>query len=200
MPKIVDWDARRDEVLEATWRVIARDGLEKTTIRRIAKEAGFSHGILSHYFSNKQDILASAILLTHQRVRDRIIRKTEGLAGLEALRVAMLEALPLDAPRALDAKIEVSFWHQVLGNPDLARIQADEFERFWSRLHGLLEDAQGLGQLRRGLDIDQATHELIILVDGISIQHVMYPKRMPPKRQVALLDALLGSFRGMSED
>ena len=39
MPKIVDWDERRDEILSATWRVIARDGIDGATIRAIAKEA-----------------------------------------------------------------------------------------------------------------------------------------------------------------
>ena len=38
MPKIVDWDARRDEILSATWRVIARDGIARATIRAIARE------------------------------------------------------------------------------------------------------------------------------------------------------------------
>ena len=39
MPKIVDWDAQRDEILSATWRVIARDGITGATIRAIAREA-----------------------------------------------------------------------------------------------------------------------------------------------------------------
>ena len=45
VPKIVDWDARRDEILDATWRVIARDGLVNTTVRAIAREAGCSQGV-----------------------------------------------------------------------------------------------------------------------------------------------------------
>ena len=44
MPKIVDWDARRDEILSATWRVIARDGIAGATIRAIAREANCSRG------------------------------------------------------------------------------------------------------------------------------------------------------------
>ena len=31
MPKIVDWDARRDEILSATWWVIARDGITRVS-------------------------------------------------------------------------------------------------------------------------------------------------------------------------
>ena len=63
MPKIVDWDARRDEILAATWRVIARDGIARATIRAIAREADCSRGILAHYFDDKADILGSALLL-----------------------------------------------------------------------------------------------------------------------------------------
>src|ERR1700737_3356965 len=113
MPKIVDWDAKRDEILSATWRVIARDGIAKTTIRAIAREANCSHGILSHYFSDKADILGAALVMSHRRVRDRIDDLTAELTGLAALRVVMLEALPLDARRDLEAQIEISFWGRV---------------------------------------------------------------------------------------
>ena len=96
MPKIVDWDARRDEILSATWRVIARDGIARATIRAIAREADCSRGILAHYFDDKADILGSALLLSHRRVVARMDARAAGLTGLAALRVIMLEALPLD--------------------------------------------------------------------------------------------------------
>jgi len=120
LPKIVDWEARKDEILEATWRVIARDGLAQTTVRAIAREANCSQGILSHYFDDKMDILASALLLSHRRVRDRTEKKVAGRSGLEALRIALLEALPLDAERELEARIEVSFWGRLLSDTRLS--------------------------------------------------------------------------------
>ncbi|MBA4102389.1 MAG: TetR/AcrR family transcriptional regulator, partial [Arthrobacter sp.] len=36
MPKIVDHDERRLELVDATWRIIARQGLEGATMREIA--------------------------------------------------------------------------------------------------------------------------------------------------------------------
>ena len=119
MPKIVNWDERRDEILSATWRVIARDGIAKATIRAIAREAHCSPGILAHYFGDKADILGAALLLSHRRVRARMDARAAGLAGLDALRVIMLEALPLDDERDLEARIEISFWGRALGNPEL---------------------------------------------------------------------------------
>ena len=101
MPKIVDWDARRDEILSATWRVIARDGIARATIRAIAREAGCSRGILAHYFDDKADILGSALVMSHRRVVTRMEARAAGLTGLAALRVIMLEAPPAaDARRA----------------------------------------------------------------------------------------------------
>jgi len=128
MPKIVDWDARRDEILSATWRVIARDGITGATIRAIAREASCSRGILAHYFDDKADILGSALVMSHRRVVARMTARADGLTGLAALRVVMLEALPLDEQRDLEAQIEISFWGRALGNPGLRKLQHAEFE------------------------------------------------------------------------
>jgi AcrR family transcriptional regulator len=194
MPKIVDWDARRDEILSATWRVIARDGIAKATIREIAREAGCSRGILAHYFDDKADILGSALVMSHRRVAARMDARAAGLAGLDALRVIMLEALPLDAPRDLEAQIEISFWGRALGTAELRDLQHTEFERLCSRLRRHLSEARDRGEVADGVDLDLATHQLVVLIDGISAERVLYPGRVAPARQVEMLDALLDSL------
>ena len=194
MPKIVDWEQKRDEILSATWRVIAREGLSGTTIRAIAKEAKCSQGILSHYFSDKADILGAALVLSHRRVAQRMNERTRGLRGMEALRVVMDEALPLDAQRDLEAQIEVSFWGRVLSSSELLTLQHSEFDHLLQRLRGHLLEAAELGELDPGLDVDVAAHELVMLIDGLSVERVLYPTMVPPERQLALLDRMLEGF------
>jgi AcrR family transcriptional regulator len=195
MPKVVDWDARRDEILSATWRVIARDGIAKATTRAIAREAACSPGILAHYFDNKADILGAALVMSHRGVGARMDASTAGLRGLDALRVVMLEALPLDEKRDLEAQIEISFWGRALGNAELRELQHREFDRLRARLRGHLAEAAELGHLGEGVDLDFATHQLVVLIDGVSAERVLYPDRVPPERQVNLLDNLLGGLR-----
>lgn len=195
MPKIVDWDARRDEILSATWRVIGRDGIAKATISAIAREADCSRGILAHYFDDKADILGSALMMSHRRVGARMDASAAGHRGLDALRIVMLEALPLDEVRDLEAQIEISFWGRALGNPVLADLQHSEFDRLRTRLRAHLEEAVKLGEIAADVDVDLATHQLVVLIDGVSAQRVLYPGRVPPQRQIDLLDALLGSLR-----
>jgi AcrR family transcriptional regulator len=195
LPKIVDWDARRDEILSATWRVIARDGLARATIRAIAREAGCSPGILAHYFDDKADILGSALLMSHKRVAARMDAGTAGLSGLEALKVVMLEALPLDERRDLEAQIEISFWGRALGTAELRELQHTEFDHLCARLHRHLKEARDRGELAGPVDIALATHQLVVLIDGLSAERVLYPGRVTPQRQVEMLETLLDSFR-----
>jgi AcrR family transcriptional regulator len=194
MPKIVDWDARRDEILSATWRVIARDGIARATISAIAREANCSRGILAHYFDDKADILGSALVMSHRRVAARMDAAAESLRGLDALRVVMLEALPLDERRDLEAQIEISFWGRALGNPALRDLQHSEFDHLLARLRRHLREAAGLGQLRADIDISLAAHQLVVLIDGISAERVLYPDRVTPDRQRKMLREQLAGF------
>lgn len=195
MPKIVDWDARRDEILSATWRVIARDGLARATIRAIAREASCSPGVLAHYFDDKADILGSALVMSHRRVAARMDAGTAGLTGLEALRVVMLEALPLDERRDLEAQIEISFWGRALGTAELRELQHSEFDHLCARLRRHLEEAGERGELAGSVDVGLATHQLVVLIDGLSAERVLYPGRVTPQRQIQMLETLLDSFR-----
>lgn len=191
MPKIVDHELRRQELLAATWRVIARTGIIGVTMREIAREAGVSTGVLAHYFADKEALLAAALRLSHQQVYARIRERTQGLLGLSAIRALMLEALPLDDERLLEAQIEINFLALALGNSALRELQHEEFERFWDALHYRVSEAQKLGQIPAGADSSDITHELVILVEGLSQEAVLYPSRATPQRQCQTLNAVL---------
>jgi len=57
MPKIVDHDAYRDDLLSRCFWVFTQYGYDKVTMRKIAQALGVSTGTLYHYFPNKQAII-----------------------------------------------------------------------------------------------------------------------------------------------
>ena len=63
MPKIVDHEQRRDEIALVACRVVAEYGFDQATIVRIAREAGYTTGMVAHYFDTKQDIIIAALRL-----------------------------------------------------------------------------------------------------------------------------------------
>jgi hypothetical protein len=52
-------------------------------------------------------------------------------------------------------------------------------------------EAQKLGQIWPGSDPSDITHELVILVEGLSLEAVLYPSRATPQRQCQTLNAIL---------
>ncbi|WP_327090065.1 TetR family transcriptional regulator [Nonomuraea sp. NBC_01738] len=178
MPKIVDHDERRRDVLTAASRVIVRDGIDAATTRAIAKEAGLSNGVLSHYFADKDEILLSALRESHQRIRARIVAKVDGATGLTALREVLLDNLPLDAERTRETRLEVSFWSRTLASEALAAVQRAEAAELRAAVRELLGQARDAGEIREGLDLDDAAEQLLALVDGLSLHRVLYPERL----------------------
>ncbi|SDK22467.1 TetR/AcrR family transcriptional regulator [Nonomuraea jiangxiensis] len=178
MPKIVDHDERRRELLSAARRVIVRDGIDAATTRAIAKEAGYSNGVLAHYFADKDEILLSALRQSHQRIRDRLTGKVGGRSGLAALRELLLDNLPLDGERTHETRLEVSFWSRSLASERLAEVQRTEAGELRAAVRELLGQARAAGELRTDDGLDDLTEHLLALVDGLSLHLLLYPGRL----------------------
>jgi AcrR family transcriptional regulator len=193
MPKVVDHEERREEL--AAWRVIAERGIDEATIREIARESGYSSGVLAHYFKNKDDLLAHALLLSHGRIRRRYVDDMQASTAIEALKAVILDNLPMDKQRNLEMRIEMSFWARALRNDELHEIQEKESEVFRKLFRKLVEEAQEEAEISPELDRETVLEVLGSLIDGASLRGLLYPKRMPPKKQAALVDYALGLLK-----
>lgn len=174
--------------------MIDRYGLEEATTRRIAEEAGYSNGVLAHYFTDKDDILVQALTLAHAHVRARAAAVTTGRDGVAALRAVVEEALPLDPARLLEARIEFSFLERARTVPRLREVHRDEQAHFRARLGDLVRGARDEGALSPAVTDDEAVAQILVLVDGLSIQALLDPERLLPAVQLRLLDLLLAAW------
>ncbi|GII61247.1 HTH-type transcriptional regulator PksA [Sphaerisporangium krabiense] len=198
MPKIVDHDVRREEVVDAARRVILREGIDAATTRAIAKEAGYSNGVLTHYFADKDDILLSALRSSHRRIVERLRAKLAGLTGLAALRELLLDNLPLDEERARETALEVGFWGRSLTGGTLLEVQREEAAELRHLVRALLDAAERAGEIAPGQDLDDAAERLLALVDGLSLHRLLYPDRLSPETLRRLMTAELDRLGGAS--
>jgi len=77
MPKIVNHNEYREEMLEKCFHFFSRKGFSKVTMREIAEEIGISTGTLYHYFSTKENVLGDLIAWAGEKnVGDYISRIT----------------------------------------------------------------------------------------------------------------------------
>jgi AcrR family transcriptional regulator len=191
MPKKVDHEARREELVLAAWRVIAARGIDEVTIREIARESGYSSGVLAHYFENKDDLLAHALRLSHTRIRRRYDDEVQAPVAADALKAILLDNLPLDEQRDLETRIEMSFWARALRNEALHEIQQQESETLRALLRELVEKAQVDGAIAPEHDREEILELLGAVIDGISLHALLYPDRLPAKKQAAVMEFAL---------
>jgi AcrR family transcriptional regulator len=196
LPKVVDHDERREEIVAAAGRLIARQGLEAATVRAIAAEAGFSSGVIDHYFADKDDLLLQALAASHRRISARFSRVTRGRWGLAAVRALLADNLPTDSTRRDETRMEVQFWARSLGDEALLDVQRRETAAFRGQLRKHLDEAVAAGELGGTVDPDDALERLLALMDGISVRAVIEPSRLPPARQLALLDEEMRRLSG----
>ena len=192
MPRTVDVVERRARVAAAARAVIARDGPDAASVRRVAAEAGSSTTVVTHYFADKEALLAAAVEDAYRAVEARMAAHVHGgPGGLTTLRAVLLEALPLDVERVAEARVWMAFWSMAATHPALRAVQTAGYGAWRELVARLLTEAAERGEVAAGLDTGGVGEELMCLVDGLLMQSTLEPDRLPPTRQVHLLDVAL---------
>ena len=194
MPKIVDHDARREEIAQALWRVVRRDGIRAASVRTVAAEAGWSAGAVRYYFPDQAGLMTFAMDLVARRVGDRIgAIKPTGTPTEIALRY-LEEVIPLDVERLAEFDIWLSFTAQAQaesGAGGLRELLAPVNQGLRTLCETLLANLAQTGALRPNLRLELETERLHALIDGLSLHAAVQPSATTPKRVREILRAHL---------
>ena len=79
------FEQRRAELSEATLQTLANLGYARTSLREIAQNSAYSHGVLHYYFSDKLDLILCSV--RHYKARcvqryDEVVEKADTYDGL----------------------------------------------------------------------------------------------------------------------
>ncbi len=193
MPKIVDHAKRRDEIALVACQVVASHGFEQATVARIARAAGYTTGMVAHYYDSKQDVILAALRLMLFRIEVRLTRERE--SSEENLISALTEGLAVDKQRFTECAFWMAFWGQVPADKKLKRLNVwvhREYSRLyercfaahwpeWSRLPAAARDA--------------VLRSVSTTMNGLTAGAVTSPRDWPAAKQVAHLTLQLDLLR-----
>ncbi|WP_328922721.1 TetR/AcrR family transcriptional regulator [Streptomyces griseoaurantiacus] len=193
---------RREEaeaaLLDAAAELVAEQGLRALTLARVGERAGYSRGLVTHYFGSKQALV------------ERLARAAQsgfvpGLADLPPGPDRLLRLI--DGYLAQQTKHErplnrafLLLWMEAATSPDLARLFADRTEAFRTDLREDLTAGIAEGTIRPGLPVEETTAAIVAQLRGIAIQLLVTPESLDlPALRVFLTDhwrrALTGGGR-----
>jgi AcrR family transcriptional regulator len=196
MPKIVDHAQRRDEIAQVACQVVAGHGFEHATMARIARAAGYTTGMVAHYFDSKQEIILAALRLILTRIEQRLTRERDhtesGLLGV------LSESLAIDEARFIECAFWMEFWGHVSADKKLRRLNAwvhREYLRLYARClaEHWPESARWPKPVR-----EQVLGSIVTFLNGLTASAVTSPGDWPAKRQIEQLSLQLELLKGWS--
>jgi AcrR family transcriptional regulator len=158
--------ARRQDLIEATWRLLARSGWRDLTVDDICAEAGASKGAFYGYFERKQDVLI-ALLENEAAAMEALLadlraEETDAVEQLNRFAHAMLE-------RAADparVQLRADVWAALASEPATRDRFADTVTRQRKAVRALIEDGIEAGELR-AVPANAMASILLALTEGL---------------------------------
>jgi AcrR family transcriptional regulator len=172
MPRLSP-SARRDEIIAATLRVAAVKGLGNTTVRDVAAEMGTSSGLIHHYFSSMDEVLAAAF--EHAAGADLALTAEEigtSANAADALSTFFAAYTRLDEYSAFQLWLDA--WAEARRRPALGAT-SQRLNLAWQQLIATTI-ARGIEEDSMSCDDPSATAwRVLSLLDGLSMQLAAHP-------------------------
>ncbi|MCM5703062.1 transcriptional regulator BetI [Larsenimonas salina] len=195
MPKVGMEPIRRHQLINATMQAIDEAGLADTTIARVARTAGVSTGIISHYFGGKDGLLEATMRYVLSELgitiskRRAAIGTQDARAHLKAIVEANFDSTQIS--RCV-MKTWLAFWATSMHREDLMRLQRVNDRRLYSNL---------CFQFQKHLSRDsaqEAARGLAALIDGLWLRGALAPEGLNTARAIHIAfdyidERLLGS-------
>jgi AcrR family transcriptional regulator len=168
--------ARRDQILRAAARCVAKEGFHRTTMADVIATAGLSAGAVYGYFPSKRDLIRTlaeeALDAAAQRLTELTTR--EGPVDLRQTIDELIDAATgtygADSPN-----IAVQVWAEAGRDADVAATAALHFDRLRAALAGVVARCQADGTVPAHADPEACALVLIGVLEGLVVQQVIDP-------------------------
>jgi AcrR family transcriptional regulator len=163
-----------DALVEATARILVREGFDKASTNRIAEKAGVSIGSLYQYFPTKEALVA-AVIDRHNADLMRVVRNA--LAEMTTLpvkdAVRRLVAVAIDAHR-VDPRLHRVLAEQIPRTGRLEKVEAFNRE-YYAMFKAFLEDHK---DELRAIDLGLAAYVCVTSIEALTHTAVLHRPEM----------------------
>ncbi|NJN73808.1 MAG: TetR family transcriptional regulator [Limnothrix sp. RL_2_0] len=173
---------RRSQVALAAMKLIAEQGLQKTSLRAIAHELGCTTGVLTHYFRNKDELLLFLLEVVMERLAEKMAITVQDVEGIDRLTVMMLAVFPTTDELKQIWRVWLAFVGYMPGHVGLMEEHKTLYQEFKTSLKNELTALVETGAIATDLDLDFEAAAWIALMDGIGVNMLAAPQTYSDKQ------------------
>jgi len=187
MSVAVSQQERRLEVSEAAWRVIVREGLDRTSMRAIAQEMNCTTGVVTHYFRNKEALILFALGQVTERLQVLMQNALENVSGTERLVVMLSAFLPIDVQRQEILRVWVAFLGYAVGRDQLMAEHQQSAAQLREVIIQELKHLQTNQLIRSDIDPEIESNALLAFGNGVSLDSLIQAHRLSCEQQELII-------------
>lgn len=182
---------RRQELIDAAIRSISEIGYNDVTVQSICEEAGFSRGLIGHYFSGKDELLLEAV----RKVADELgaaTRATVRVAGTDPIDRLHAIVVASFRPPGFSAE-KAAVWAALAGTARWSPSLAEIYRNLWSGYRKAIARLLVRAAEQRGLSLDPDRSALLFsqMIEGFWIGLTADPLAIKPDAAEAACHAFL---------
>jgi AcrR family transcriptional regulator len=182
----LDYEEQRQKIAQIAAEVIAREGIDAATFRRIAAEAGCSTTLLTNHFDDKRELLLSA----YRSVSSNALKRFEERVVQNPAQIieTFVSLTAVDQSSWFGWRVYIAFWEKAIRDPVLASEQQSWIATSRKCIERAIEAGYGAQ-----IDSSHLAQLVIALVHGISIQVLFEPRSWSHEQIHAVLSSQIGS-------
>lgn len=166
----------RTNILDASIRLFATQGFERTTVSEICTQAGVSKGAFFHHFPTKQDVflqvLDNWLAVLDVQLKDLIASSSSVSDGL-----VQMAAISRDVFNQSNGQLGMflEFWDQSRHDPEVWKVTVAPYRKYTQLFASYLRKGIAEGSIEQ-VDPDVAARTIVAMAVGFLLQNLMDPQ------------------------
>jgi AcrR family transcriptional regulator len=155
-----EFTKRQQEIIEAAIGIIAGKGIQKMTIKNLAKSIGITEGAIYRHFSTKLDILLGILSIFREQIRDNFTQISSDHSAYDVLAAIITRQIDMFVEKPIIAAVifsEEIFQNEKQLSETVFSIMSDNSNTFLE----IIKNGQDKGELRNDVPAEQLSNMLM---------------------------------------
>lgn len=188
---------RKEQILRAALRAAATEGLESVSTRKVAAEAGLSHGLVFFHFRSRHALLVALLdwlvdQMAIPAIGEEVLRLRSPLERLLAVLRREIARVLADRRRV---ELFFAFWVMGMHESDVRQRIRRALERYRALFRPLAQELIASEPHRfAGTTADSIAAVVVSVIEGCAVQAVIAPEDLDPDQYIATATTLVSGM------
>ena len=185
---------RRDQVLRAMAACVVEEGIQGASLRKVAKRANATTGMITHYYRSKDELINEAQRAVGRQLTE-LMEKSGAKIGLDRLEAAFqlrfMEQQDVEVP---PWSFFIEYWAGANRSEELRRNHVDAARRNRNRIEEDIRHEIERGGIRPDVDPELMADVIQVVYFGLGLLATLDPEGLPPERVLTIFRAAIAGI------